>query len=183
MTAELVVEECPHIRNNKMKTATVLRHTANSQVSHTELNTETRLCAICSGLVAKVLINLEHHGEIDPEPGDFSWPDPRELETITDEMRQITELFYTLCMKAEFPVKVSPFVDFASLMREYIHGCLSIARDGKDFRRAAVRREANAVLPVDVRFISEKINNIFGPSIRESSETKEAFLRTLMDVE
>lgn len=179
MTAELVVESCPHIRNNKMKPLTILHHTTNSEVSRAELNTETRLCAICSGLMAKVLINLEHHGEIEPEPGDFGSPDAHELQMITDEMRQLTELFYFLCMKAEFPAKVAPFVDFASLMREYIHGCSAITRDGQDFRRAAVRREPNVVLPVDIRFVAEKIDSIFGPSIRASSESREAFLRGL----
>lgn len=176
MPEELKIETCPHIRLNKMKVATVLRHTANPEVSHADLNTETRLCTICSGTMVKVLQCVETHGSIEDSEDAFSPPTESELRAITADMTQIADVFYMLCSKAGFAHKCHPFLEFTGLMREYIHGCNMLIREGKDFRRSSGHAlKESAVLPIDIRYISEKLNCIFGPTLR-ATETKNVFL-------
>jgi hypothetical protein len=179
MIPELKIESCPHIRNNKMKVHTVVRHTANPEVSHAELNTETRLCTICSAPMASILTNFEKRGEA-TEPDDvFGPPTEEELTGIIEEMKQIAQIFYMLCTKAGLAHRCHPFLEFTGLMREYIHGCTMLTREGSDFRRSSGHsNKESAQLPIDIRYIAEKLNCIFGPTLR-AGESKELFLKLM----
>lgn len=60
--------ECAHIRNKLYSASTAVSHKSIAGRTHAELDTETKLCAICSGLLVTVLRELEGYPSQPPPP-------------------------------------------------------------------------------------------------------------------
>jgi len=97
-----------------------------------------------------------------------------ELFCIIEKMKTVSSDFY----RAATQTDCHPFIEFCGLMNEYIKICENAAKKDIDFTKA--NAHSGYPLPMEVyemHYISEKLNCIFGPSIRNNEEVKEAFYK------
>lgn len=75
---------------------------------------------------------------------------------------------------------VHAFIEFAGLMSVFVDMCKAAQKRGQDFTYA--NGHADAPLPLEVhqaQYLAEKMNCIFGPSLRANQKAAEMFVQTL----
>jgi rubrerythrin len=96
-----------------------------------------------------------------------------ELDAMLDQMQEVAKRFYSGAVSIGF----HQFVEFAGFLNEFIKICTKARERGIDFA-------TTSVLPINshhAEYIAEKLNCIFGPSLLESKELRDAFIDRLFE--
>lgn len=94
-----------------------------------------------------------------------------EREVILADMRRTSDAFYGMAVRT----RCHPFIEFCGLINKYIDLCQAAHEAGIDFTNA--NTHSGTALPVahhDMRYLAEKLDCIFGPTLRGSPEAREA---------
>jgi hypothetical protein len=102
-----------------------------------------------------------------------------ELKAMIERMKDVSSAFYP----AAAATGCHAFIEFTGVMNEFIKICENSLADGVDFATANTHSDTPLVVhPYNALYIAEKLDCIFGPSIRANPEVKAAFA-TLLDPE
>jgi len=97
-----------------------------------------------------------------------------ELQGMIDRMHEVSDAFYA----GAFRAGCHGFIEFCGLMNEYIKVCQQSLDGGVDFSSANTHSEKPLVVHgYNINYIVEKIDCIFGPTIRANPEARAAFQR------
>ena len=103
-----------------------------------------------------------------------------ELTELLKEMQKVAEQTYWLFFRSGMGAQCHAFIEFNGLISSYVQMCERAAAKGIDFRM--VNTHNGGALPMEVHqaaYIAEKLECIFGPSLRANPEAAEAFKRGL----
>jgi len=103
-----------------------------------------------------------------------------ELKDMLKKMRAATLAFYP----AAVSTGVHTFIEFTGLMNEFLRICEQSDAEDVDFASASTHTgKPLVVYPYNADYIVEKLDCIFGPSIKSSPEVRAAFAKLLGDPE
>jgi hypothetical protein len=106
--------------------------------------------------------------------GQMSEERRQELSTILDEMRETVDRFYFRAIG----IHNHPFIEWTGVLNEYIKMCWQALEAGVDFTRCHVHSsQALPIESINVDYLAEKIECIFGNSIQASPVALEEFVR------
>jgi hypothetical protein len=101
---------------------------------------------------------------------------PQEREEMLRKMQTLSDNFYA----AVIHTGCHPFIEFTGLMNKYIDLCRAAHKKGLDFAMANTHTgQALPVAPHDMAYLAEKLDCIFGPTLRSDPQSQAAFLRGL----
>jgi hypothetical protein len=99
-----------------------------------------------------------------------------ELDVMLAKMQQASAMFYNSATQ----IGNHPFIEFCGLMNEYITVCHKAREQGIDFALASTHTGKG--LPFEhynAAYLAEKLNCIYGPSLLQNEELRDAFIGTL----
>ncbi len=102
----------------------------------------------------------------------LSEQDKKDCQKTIDNMKKVSEAFYYQAIH----VGAHAFIEFTGLMNEYTKICQQALDKGIDFREANTHNEI--ALPMEtfqMAYLAEKLDCIYGPTLRSSKQLKEAF--------
>ena len=107
------------------------------------------------------------------DPNTYS---PEQLRDMLAKMKAVSSSFYLqACLTG-----CHTFIEFTGLMNEFIKVCEQSAAAGVDFASASTHSgKPLVVYPYNADYIVEKLDCIFGPSIKASPEVRAAFAKLL----
>ena len=98
-----------------------------------------------------------------------------ERDAMLRRMQATSDAFYACAVQ----IGCHPFIEFCGLMNEYIKACTAAHNDGIDFTQANTHSgRALPLEPYHVQYLAEKIDCIYGPSLRQAP-LRSLFLREL----
>lgn len=105
---------------------------------------------------------------------------PEELATMLEKMKAVCQTFYWQAAHTG----CHTFIEFAGLMNEFIKVCEQSADAGVDFANASTHTgKPLVVYTYNAAYIVEKLDCIFGPTIKSSPEVRAEFAKILGDPE
>ena len=102
----------------------------------------------------------------------LSEQEKKQCQEAIDKMERVSSAFYYQAIH----VGAHAFIEFNGLMNEYIKICRQALEKGIDFRQANTHNEI--ALPMEtfqMAYLAEKLDCIYGPTLRSSKQLKEAF--------
>lgn len=103
-----------------------------------------------------------------------------ELTEMLIKMRLVAASFYP----AACATGCHAFIEFTGLMNEFITICEKSMEKNIDFALANTHNNvALAIEPHHVQYLAEKLDCIYGPSIRGNKEIRDAFIRAMTEDE
>jgi hypothetical protein len=102
----------------------------------------------------------------------------KEREEILASMEKVRTAFYYQAVQT----KCHPFIEFCGVMGEYLTVCREAHKKGIDFTQA--NTHSGQALPIQTHnaaYLAEKLNCIYGPSLIQNEEVREAFISRLFD--
>lgn len=99
-----------------------------------------------------------------------------ERTEILRKMEAVSSSFYYAAIQTQ----CHPFIEFCGLMNKYIDLCRAAHKQGIDFTNA--NTHSDMALPVeahDMAYLAEKLDCIFGPTLRSDPDARAAFLQGL----
>lgn len=89
------------------------------------------------------------------------------------QMQEASHAFYLAAVR----IGVHPFIEFTGLMNEYITVCLQAEASGKRWEDASAH--SGIALPLqdhNAKYLAEKLDCIYGPTLRAHPELRKAVL-------
>jgi hypothetical protein len=111
-------------------------------------------------------------------------PETKRRAAIIQDMKMLASATYNMFFKENMAGKCHAFMEFNGLLSKYIELCQAANEAGIDFTTAN-KHHAQA-LPVaehDMEYLAEKIECMFGPTLRANPKARAAFLRVLLGEE
>lgn len=103
-----------------------------------------------------------------------------EMDQAIAKMEQVTRSFYGPATRTG----CHAFIEFCGFMNEYIQVCRVTMESGDDFLLANTHAEQPLVMKTHhARYLAEKFDCIFGPSLRADPKVAEIFLRAILGEE
>lgn len=101
---------------------------------------------------------------------------PEELATMLEKMKAVCQTFYWQAANTG----CHTFIEFTGLMNEFIKVCEQSAAAGVDFANASTHTgKPLVVYTYNAAYIVEKLDCIFGPTIKSSPEVRAEFAKIL----
>ena len=101
---------------------------------------------------------------------------PEELATMLEKMKAVCQTFYWQAADTG----CHTFIEFAGLMNEFIKVCEQSAAAGVDFANASTHTgKPLVVYTYNATYIVEKLDCVFGPTIKSSPEVRAEFAKIL----
>lgn len=97
-----------------------------------------------------------------------------ELQEILAKMRKTNSEFYQSAIRTG----CHPFIEFCGVMKTYIDICQRAYENNFNFTQA--NTHSGVALPImgyEMAYLAEKLDCIFGPSLRADPKVKEEFLK------
>ena len=108
--------------------------------------------------------------------GEAPWPTfEQDAKQTLEAMSRASKAFYA----AAVATGCHAFIEFAGLMNEYINICADMSREG-DHSWLVANTHTNKPLKMhafQMKYLTEKLNCIYGPSLRASLEFAKALLK------
>jgi hypothetical protein len=99
-----------------------------------------------------------------------------DLEATLAKMKRVSDAFYGMVIQTE----CHPFVEFTGFMNEYINMCKHALDRGVDFAEANTHQGAALDMePHHAKYLAEKFDRIFGPTLRSKPELHDVFWKIL----
>jgi len=108
-------------------------------------------------------------------------PETKRRAAIIQDMKMLRSATYNMFFKENMASKCQAFMEINGLISKYVELCEAANEAGIDFT-VAHKHNAQA-LPVaahDIAYLAEKIECLFGPTLRAHPEAWPAFLRVLL---
>jgi len=103
-----------------------------------------------------------------------------EMEAAIRKMRAVSAAFYP----AAANTGCHAFIEFCGLMNEFIKVCETTMNSGGDFLSANTHNEMPLKMEsFQAAYLAEKLDCIFGPTIRENPAAKKVFTEWLLEGE
>lgn len=103
-----------------------------------------------------------------------------ELEKVVKEMRGDLQKVYWVMFRKGYATMNHAFLEFVGVASKFIDLCDAARKDGVDFRQANVH--GDQALPMeahDAAYLAEKLDCIFGPSLRANPDALKVFVDTI----